>query len=541
MPDAVPIVPTLIIERETGEQPVAFSPARSLRHILDTTECRVRSGCSGTGACGLCRVRIIAGEVGAPTPNERVHLDESELSRGMRLACQLIPTHDLRVEILSPAPRSVWRSLPGGERPRRDVHQGQGQGLLPRVHRPLGAAVDLGTTHLSLSLHDLASGRRLAGCYGLNPQMSVGSEIITRLMAAAESPERAQALSQQVVDAIGEGLWDIAAREGLDLRRLVRLALVGNTAMLALLAGRNADLLLQPSHWMSAIDCRAHRQSAWAHAWGIHPQARIEVMPPLGGFVGSDLLAGVMTTGLTASAASGLFIDFGTNSEIALWDGHELWVTAAAGGPAFEGSGMHSGLPAEPGAIHRVEARDRRLEYAVIGGCAPRGLCGSGLVDLVAELVGSGELDARGRLAPTIPSEGFPLARGERDIRLTNGDVDLFQRAKAAVGAGIQILLAMADRRDADLERLCVAGAFGSALNIRHAQAIGLLPSIDPARIEPWGNTALAGCEDALQSTLVVERLERLGTRAKLINLSQCPDFDERFLENLYLQPLVRD
>ncbi len=166
--------------------------------------------------------------------------------------------------------------------------------------------------------------------------------------------------------------------------------------MLALLSGRNAGLLLQPSHWMSAIDGLPDDTGAWAVAWGIHPQARIEVMPPLAGFVGSDLLAGVMTTHLTENGAGNLLIDFGINSEIALWDGQTLWVTSAAGGPAFEGSGIRCGLPAEPGAIHRVRLRNGALDFAVIAGGEPRGICGSGLVDLIAGRIGPA--DAKGSI-----------------------------------------------------------------------------------------------------------------------------------------------
>ena len=532
-------MPTLIVKLETGEQRIPFVPGQSLRHILDATDVRVRSGCRGMGACGLCRVRIEAGEVGEPTPNERVHLDGAQLAQGIRLACQVMPEQDLQIVILSPAPKSAWRHLDGEEGQRITRSLAFPLSDLPQeVKRPYGAAVDLGTTHISLSLYDLSSGQWLAGRYGLNPQMYFGSDVMTRLVAASESPEQARAMSQQAVEAIGGALWDIATREGIDLGRVVRLALVGNTAMLALLSGRNHGLLLQPSHWMSAIDCLPDDTKAWAVSWGIHPQARIEVIPPLAGFVGSDLLAGVVTTNLTENGAGGLLIDFGTNSEIALWDGQVLWVTSAAGGPAFEGSGISCGLPAEPGAIYRVSLQEGALDFAVIASSEPRGLCGSGLVDLVAGLIRSGRLTNMGQFVPTVPREGFALVRGERDIVLTKEDVDVFQRAKAAIGAGIQALLAKADMEYEDLRRICVGGAFGRFLNVANAQEIGLLPRIRPALVELCGNTALAGCEDALLSPVAVERLKNLRDQAKIINLSRYLDFDDLFLENLYLQPL---
>ncbi len=533
-------MPTLIVELEDGERRIPFIPGQSLRDILDTTDVRVRSGCRGMGACGLCRVRIEAGEAGEPTLNERVYLDSAQLAQGIRLACQVRPEQHLQIMILAPALESNWRSLPGREGWRiRRLPAFPLRDLPPGVKRPYGVAVDLGTTHISLSLSELSSGQWLAGRYGLNPQMYFGADVMTRLVAASESPEQARAMGQQAVEAIGEALWDIAVREGINLQHVVRLTLVGNTAMLALLSGRNYGLLLQPRYWMSTIDCLPEDTEAWAVSWSIHPQARIEVIPPLAGFVGSDLLAGVVTTRLTENGPGGLLIDFGANSEIALWDGQVLWVTSAAGGPAFEGSGLSCGLPAEPGAIYRINLRqDGGLDVAVIAGLKPRGLCGSGLVDLIANLVRSGRLTKLGRFAATVSKEGFVVLRGERDIILARGDVAMFQRAKAAIGAGIRALLAQADMRYEDLQRICVGGAFGRFLNVANAQEVGLLPRIQPDLVELCGNTALAGCEDVLLSLAAVERLKNLRDQAKIINLSLCPDFDDIFLENLYLQPM---
>jgi len=533
-------LPILTVKLGEGERHIPFTATRSIREILDATDVRVRSGCGGRGACGLCRVRIEAGEAGAPTPNEQVYLNIPELDQGIRLACQIRPTQDLQIVILAPASKSRWRSLPdgAGQHIKRSADLPL-QDLPRKVTSPYGVAVDLGTTHISLSLYGLSHGEWLAGRYGLNPQMHYGSDVMTRLVAASESPDQARAMSQQVVKAIGEALFDIATREGINIQQVVRLALVGNTAMLALLSGRNYGLLLQPSHWMNPIDCLPNNPDAWAVSWGIHPQARIEVIPPLAGFVGSDLLAGLLTTHLTENEAGSLFIDFGTNSEIALWDGRALWVTSAAGGPAFEESGISCGAPAEPGAIYRVSFQDGVFDFAVIADCEPRGLCGSGLVDLLASLVKSGGLTSMGRFAPPVPREGFTLARGERNIVLTKSDVDVFQRAKAAIGAGIQVLLAQAAMGCEDLRRICVGGFFGRFLDVANAQELGLLPKIPLDRVELCGNTALAGCADALVSTVAGERLKHLRDQARLINLSRCSDFDDLFLRNLYLLPMI--
>ncbi len=532
-------MPILTVKSEEEERRIPFKPGPSLRDILDGADVRVRAACRGTGACGLCLVRIEAGQVGEPNASENTYLDSTQLVQGIRLACQVIPVQDLQIVIFAPAPESDWRSLLRGERrrigrvpafPLRDAPT--------RVKVPYGIAVDLGTSHVSLSLLDLSSGEFLAGRYGPNPQMYFGPDVMTRLVAASESSNHARIMSQQIVKAIGEALWDIASREGIDLQQVVSLALVGNTAMLALLSGRNYGQLVQPSHWTRAIDCLPGHTETWAAAWGIHPKASIQIVPPLAGFVGSDLLAGVVTTHLTENGAGSLLIDFGANSEIALWDGQALWVTSAAGGPAFEGSGIDCGLPAEPGAIYRVNVQqDGTVDFAVIGGGQARGICGSGLVDLIANLVRKGRLTNIGRFSPPVPGNRFALVRGEPDIVLTKKGIDVFQRAKAAIGAGVQVLLAQADMGYKDLQRICVGGAFGSFLNIANAQEIGLLPKIQPEFVELYGNTALAGCEDAMLSHVAAQHLEYVRDRLKFINLSQCLNFDDIYLEHLYLQP----
>jgi uncharacterized 2Fe-2S/4Fe-4S cluster protein (DUF4445 family) len=270
----------------------------------------------------------------------------------------------------------------------------------------------------------------------------------------------------------------------------------------------------------------------------------VEVVSPLAGFVGSDLLAGVLAAGLTDSPGS-LLIDFGTNSEIALWDGNTLWVTSAAGGPAFEDCQTQCGMAAEPGAIYRASRRQDSSGWNLetIGGESgdgetAKGFCGSGLVDLIACLRHTGDLTKAGKFTDATCREGFPIEAGSAGLRLSRRDVDMFQRAKAAIGAGVATLLARAGMRIPDLTRVCVCGAFGQHLNPRNAQAIGLLPEIAAERVELLGNAALAGCERLLLSEAAAADLTLIRQRAAIINLSQHSDFDDLFLDNLYLQPL---
>lgn len=531
-------MPELILGINGETHRIRFEPGPSVRDILDATDFRVRSGCRGIGACGLCRVRITGGEAGEPTQNERLHLASTLISQGARLACQVRPERDLHIEILNPAAPSNWKSAPDASL----LHGTHGQPagakwLPPGVNHPCGVAVDLGTTHLCLSLFDLAKGRWLADRWGRNPQQNFGADVVTRLAAAAESADMAREMSRLVVAAIGDALFDIATREGFDLRRIVQVTLVGNTAMLTLLSNRNFQLLLRPDYWTRAVDCQPGETSGWVVEWGVNPVTKVEVVAPLAGFVGSDLLAGLVATRFTEEAAPALFIDFGTNSEIALWNGEDLWVTSAAGGPAFESSGISCGVPAEAGAVFRVRlGATGDVACQIIGDNHAKGVCGSGLVDLIACLLESGRLTSSGKFAGG--ESRFAFSAGGMELALTKGDVDLMQRAKAAIGVGIRALCADAGVNLKDLRRVCVAGAFGRYLDIGSAQKIGLLPQVPQETVELAGNTALAGCCDAMLSSLAAERLSRLRSAARLINLAGFPDFDQVFLENLYLQPM---
>jgi len=532
---------TIQLKISSGDhaQTLAATPGQCLRDLLDAADLRVRTACLGQGACGLCLVRLQGAALPPPTPAEALHIAPEALADGVRLACQLWPEGDLAVEILRPAPLSVWKSVPLTEQaaasPRPPRH---GRPIPPGLHHPLAAAVDLGTTNIRIALLDLLSGRWLAECLGGNPQTRSGADVLSRLTCAVVSLASAAGLARLASDAIGQGLAELAGRYGIDLQRVAALAIVGNSAMLSLLANDRVGRLLDPAHWMAPLECRPADPAAWARDWAIHPQARIELVQPLAGFVGSDLLAGLVSTGLLRGPAPALLLDLGTNSEVALWDGDRLWVTSAAGGPAFEVSGYSSGIPAEPGAIGRVgRAADGSLRYGVLGETAAKGLCGSGLVDLVARLREGGELKVNGRFAAAdefrLPDLGGP------PLHLTLHDVDQLQQAKAGIGAAVAVLCRHSGLRPEVLARLWVAGEFGRFLDPASAMAIGLLPRVPVERVRLNGDAALAGCAELLLQEEAAAELERVRGLARIVNLALEPDFGDLFIRNLFLREMA--
>lgn len=528
---------TLIIKTNSKLFKIHFNPGPTVREILDNNNIRVRSSCGGTGSCGLCSIQLPNGTSKDHTAAELNKLTLKEREHGSRLACQCRPANDLTIVIDNPAVSSSWRSLSAyGYSPAFDRLQPISSS--DRAGNFYGAAVDLGTTQIRVSLWDLHTGKVLAGRSGLNPQAVFGADVLSRMVRAAESREHSQEMGRLAIDAIAEALQDIASRELIDTKDITKMVLVGNTPMISLLTGKNHKLLIKPDYWTREVNCVPEDLDSLALPWGFREETHIEIVRPMAGFVGSDLLAGIIATSLIEGPAGSLLIDFGTNSEIALWDGEKLWITSAAGGPAFEGSGISYGMPAEPGAVYRIAPRqEESYPVDVIGGGAARGICGSGLVDIIACLLSSGQLKKNGGFAQDIGEQGYPVLPGEEGVYLKKEDVDLFQRAKGGIAGGINCLLKRATFKIKALQRVCVCGAFGSFLNIENAQAIGLLPAMPVRQVELCGNTALAGCELLLFSSArnVVQSLKQ---KAELVNMAGDMDFEQVFIENLFLQPM---
>lgn len=526
-------MPRLTLIAPDGEHHLSLAADLSLREALDATELRVRAACGGNGSCGACLVRWISGEVSRPTAAEYLKLGPEERAAGWRLACQLRLLGDATIAIDHPAPPAQWRSITELPPP---------PGSLSDLEQHLyGLAVDLGTTHIRLSLLDRKSGRRIASRRGPNPQGVYGADVLNRLAAARASPAKASELAKLARTAIIQALRDILARDCGEvtpmLAEIGQVRIVGNTAMLALLANQGIAELLSPDHWQARIACTP-TAADWREQWFM-PHAEIVLTPPLTGFIGSDLLADLLACQLCHPGQRALLADIGTNSELALWDGVHLWVSSTPGGPAFEGAGLRRGMPAEIGAISAVEADGEGFRCHLIGETdQARGICGSGLIDATAVLLAQGRLKPSGRFAIPPGEAGLPLIPGEKRSSLFAGDIDALQRAKASIAAAMRLLLRQAGLRWDDLDRLVICGAFGRHLNLGHAQAIGLLPPLPVECLELEADAALLGCERMLLQPDEVKKLEDLADNATTINLSLISDYEELYIDELRLRPI---
>ncbi|GAB4129229.1 MAG: ASKHA domain-containing protein [Thermogutta sp.] len=591
--------------------------------------------CGGEGVCGKCRVIVAEG---APPPNdvERDNLSAEELSRGGRLACQLIicgptvveipgdsllkSTHQILTAVVDSSRfegRSPVRKFFGSVRPPcasgRTGEEGGASAELSCAEKlagaeiqrladagrllgeiravgdeatavvvedrlvaiepgdtrgaTFGAAFDLGTTTLVASLVDLNGGDEFAVAARINPQIQFGEDVVSRIQAAVEREDGLRRLQGVLRDSLNEMLREFAEKKNIPRDRIYAAAVSGNTTMQHLFCGLDPAALGRYP-FMPVV---RHGLSVDAAEVGleIHPAGRVYVMPVIGGFVGGDTAGGILSSGMLAGESPAVLVDIGTNGEIVLFAGGRLRAAATAAGPAFEGARILHGMRAAQGAIERViwNPVTRDIEFQVIGGGIPSGLCGSALIDLLAVLLDTGVLRSDGRLSgDSGPRDDVSAAFLQRitsvdgqpafvvswdsqrgrgvPIVLTQRDIRQLQLASGAIRAGITILLKQAGIRGDELRAVYVAGGFGNYIRRRNAQRIGLFPADIPRdRILYRGNTSLLGARMTLLSLDAREEVESIAARTEHVDLSLDPDFRWAFAEAMIFpqaQPAAR-
>lgn len=396
-----------------------------------------------------------------------------------------------------------------------------------------GAAVDVGTSKVIAYLFDLGRGRLVDQEAVENPQMRYGEDVISRI-AHAITPEHLGQVQRAVVDGINATVAALCERQDIEARQICDMTIVGNTAMHHLALGLSPVGLGAAPFAPGTAEPVALRARELGVA--INPEAPVYFPPPIAGFVGSDALAVIAATRLASRTRPSMAIDIGTNTEIALaHDGH-VTVTSCASGPAFEGYQIKDGMKAVAGAIERVRvtAKGEPVDIQTIAGEPAMGICGSGVVDLLAGLVRAGVVDKSGRLVEhervRQGADGreyvvTPGAHG--DIVFTQHDVRNLQLAKGAINAGWELLLDSLDLPLADLDRVYVAGAFGNYLDLHAAQSLGLFPPVPTQHVAFVGNAAGVGAQMALIDARARRRMADLRRRTEFLDLAT----DKRFLE----------
>jgi uncharacterized 2Fe-2S/4Fe-4S cluster protein (DUF4445 family) len=588
-----------------------------LSEVMKAMGMKVQMPCGGEGTCGKCAVEIHP-DPPKPGPSDLLYLTIKEIEQGKRLACQTHVDRPMRVLVspgmrvlggkilvdglersfdLDPPVTKTYVELPiptledqaaDFSRVMRALNPNNNYcetdiDLLRNLHsilgnsdfkmtvvmsdnriigiekgdtvsRRYGIAFDIGTTTVVGTLIDLASGRELSHASRLNAQVIYGEDTISRIKFVMENHRGLEEMTEKIRGVVNEIVREAAAQAGIEAGEIYEAVFVGNTTMSHLLLGLDPSGLSQIP-FVPVTDTAVNLQAKDAGI-SINPRGNIHALPNIAGFVGSDTVGVMLACDYLEPGPVQLAVDVGTNGELALRRGSDMMVCSTAAGPALEGAALSCGMRAANGAIEHVGFTDSDVECEVIGGVVPVGLCGSGIIDLMAELLDAGIVDQLGRLLDREELEGklSPLlmerivtvddqpaflvsgAEGSdtiRDVILTQKDIRQIQLAKGAISAGITLLLREMSLSVDDLEAIFLAGAFGNYIRKKSAQRIGLLPPVPENRIMFVGNAASTGAKMALLSRSIRKDADRIRQNARHVELAALPDFMNVFMDTM--------
>jgi len=560
--------------------------------------------CGGHGKCQACKVQILDGKVSDPTPSEREAFRAEQLQEGWRLACQTTPASDCKVHVPAESMTTPQRTQVEGleiQIPSEPLVQAyrvklqestlskveaDDENLIQTLNREhglsctktdievlrgfsplvrsrdwecqasvrgdeiigvapwpspvLGFAADLGTTKIAGYLVDLKDGRTLASKGVMNPQISYGEDVISRIQVTLSSPAAGADMRRVAVEALNQVASDLCREAGAAVTDIADAVIVCNTAMHHLLLGLPVkQLVLAPfvPAVSRALDFKA-RDMGLRAASG----AYVHFLPNIAGFVGADHVAMLLATMQTKPSGLVIALDIGTNTEVSLIDGENISSVSCASGPAFEGYHIKHGMRAARGAIEKVRIEKNAIRIQTIDDAPPSGICGSGVLDAMAQLYLTGIVDGSGRMLDNHPRvrdgqayrefvlveegvSGAPLT-----IVLTQHDVRELQLAKAAIRTGIQVLLATNGRKEQEVDHVIIAGAFGTYIDVASAVAIGMMPGLPLERFRQVGNAAGMGARMALISSTQRKKAQALASRVNYVELGSAPQFSETFL-----------
>ncbi len=586
-------------------------PGTSLLETAARAGFIIETPCGGNGSCDKCKVRVVKGKPEA-TEIEHDRLTAAELNEGSRLACQVSVDHEMEVELypesllsdhhkilmdgmeargkLDPVVSKVYFDLPPSDRrlPKSDLERlmsaigdvrvGLSQlrripsfmrknnwrgtaviadGSLLRLEpgdtsgELFGIAFDIGTTSIVGTLMDLATNNELLAVSELNPQITFGDDVVSRILRVRDDPEALVELQEAIIGTLNGMIARMTERMRISPNRIYEVSAAGNTTMQQLLCGLDCSALAQVP--FAPVFSRGQRFQTDKLGLHLNPDALLYVFPQISGFVGGDTVAALLASRMIHRRDTCLLIDIGTNAEIAVRRGDALFATSTAAGPAFEGARITNGMRGRIGAIEKVVI-DRDVHLNVIGDARPIGLCGTALIDTAAELLRHGYLDPLGRLVSDddLPADTPPSIRrrfiGEKserrfilafedetgsdnDVALWQPDVQELQLASGAIRAGINIVLRKIGITADELDEVLLAGAFGNFIRRANARRIGMLPQVPGDRIKFIGNSTLLGAKLALLSQDKQEEAETIQRMAQRIDLSGDADFQREFAD----------
>lgn len=480
--------------------------------------------CGGTGKCGKCRVRILEGELPI-TPEDRRCFSEKELGEGWRLACKAVPKGDCRISFRLNSEETF------------EVAAGTVEEVKQKTDGKYGIVCDIGTTTIAMSLLGLETRAMRAVFTSVNHQRMYGADVISRIQASndGKGKELQESIRKDLLKGIRELLQTSKIRES----QVQNMVLAGNTTMEHLLLGYSCETLgVYP---FLPVNIGTVSGNSGEILGEDILSCKITVMPGISAYVGADITAGILACGMAERDEISLLIDLGTNGEMAIGNRERILVTSTAAGPAFEGGNISCGTGSVQGAISGVKIENGQAILTTIGSQPPVGVCGTGVIETVAELVRTGLVDETGRMDEELEN-GFLLAYTPEGVPIffTAKDVREVQLAKAAVRAGAEILMLRYRVSAEQISAVYLAGGFGLKINQEQAIAIGMLQEAFRGKIKAVGNSALKGAIRYLLDD-VEDQIQKIIQISEEINLSKDKGFNELYMEHMFFDRKLTD
>ena len=498
---------------------------------------RIGRHCGGAGVCGKCRVMAGKDNPFAPlTKTEEKLLTPEEIIKGVRLSCCAKIVKSGTIHVVDRVKSAGHSILEGFS---RDISE-----WAPDCGG-YGVAVDIGTTTVVCYLLALSDHEVVDRISFLNPQAVFGDDVISRIAYSSSQPGALEHIQRTLTGEMDNNICTMAERNGISKEEITEIMIAANTVMEHLFAGVSPKSIGRSPYMPEFFMMPPFKASAVGI--NINEAGLVKMIPNVAGYVGADIVAGVAALDMDRQDGIKLLVDIGTNNEIVIGGSKGMFCCATAAGPALEGARIQYGMRACTGAIEKVTLEDGLLRCGTIGGEAPRGLCGSGLIDAIALLLNEGIINGSGRFAypEKCRDERFKarlgrsengmvrllLTDGEHPVYLTQKDIREVQLAVGAVKVGVDVMLERAGVTKDEVAEVCLAGAFGNNINIESAVRVGLIPDVERDRIHGVKNTSGLGACLALASAGFYERTKKTAEKMSYVELSSLSDFQKRFVD----------
>ncbi|SHJ80928.1 Uncharacterized 2Fe-2 and 4Fe-4S clusters-containing protein, contains DUF4445 domain [Hathewaya proteolytica DSM 3090] len=586
---------------------IDYMEGDSLLHILRNHNIIIESPCGGKGTCGKCRVKVLDGEFNEPCQEEIKHLGE-EIKNGIRLSCLVFPKGDVSIELCKkeggkhkilaegyipdfPLNPVVKKKLVKLEKPSFENNRSYEEMLEKTIQCKLsmdtpemlsminqaytdekativysgeevigvekgdttdklyGAAIDIGTTTVVLSLVDMVTGKEVASDTCINPQKEYGLDVLSRIDFVKHNDNGLKLLQKAIVDGLNTLLENLCKKSGICQDNVYEFSIGANATMMHLLLGIDTDVIGKAPY----ATVFSGEKYIRANSIGLKGSkiAKLYCLPGVSSFIGADIVAGAMVTDLRHTKENILFIDIGTNGEIVLSKKGELYSCSCAAGPALEGANISCGMRAAEGAIEGVDINNDGIEIQVIGDEKPVGICGSGILDAISEiwknkimnksgrlkkredLVEEGRVELADRIIEEDKKRKFVICKGEKPIVITQEDIRQVQLAKGAISSGFYALLDLMDITMDDLDKVIIAGQFGKHLKISSLTGVGIIPEELKDKIDYVGNSSKSGAMMCLLSYELRGKIEGIARDIKYFELSTKEGYEKLFTKCL--------